>query len=529
MRSSFLLLSLFSFTGSAFAQSFQPDPSFGNSGVVVTAEANTTSVIHDIALQQDGKIVATGMMFPNDGSSDYHTYLIRYHANGSMDNSFGVNGKVLTEVGDQDMAYALAIQADGKIVVAGNETIVIAIDSTSATIISKPFITRYKSSGELDSAFGTNGIHRLNIFNAYEDKYISTLAIRPDGKIIAGGGIASGNLLEMAVVSLNPDGSYTTGFGTGGLSRLNIEPGKNAVLNDIVLQPDGKLVVAGYSGVASITAPPSTKMALGRLLTNGQPDPAFGNAGKVTTAISAAGFSFDVVQNLAIQGDGKIVAAGASDNHFALVRYQTNGLPDPGFGSNGIVYNGDLDPALQLHIDQNDKLLTSGLKPYDNSTTNIQLARHDKNGLPDLSFGTAGALLIDQSDKDRAYALIAQPDHKIILGGHTVDATHQNTSFTLFRFTENGNGTGIDDAGTAGLQITAYPNPAAEALNLLFNHRPGTAVGIRIVSVSGQVCYETHTKEALITISTKAFASGCYLLQAVVGKETKTIKFDVSR
>lgn len=530
MRSCLFFLGLLALTGPAVAQSFLPDPLFGNAGMVVTPETDKTSVIYDVALQQDGKIVAAGMIYDNDGPMKYHTYLIRYNTNGTIDNSFGVNGKVKTEVGTEDMAYALAIQADEKIVVVGNETIIVAIDSTSASITSKPFLVRYNSSGTLDSAFGTDGIHHLGMLNPYSKKYLSAIAIRPNGAIVTGGAVLYGQFNQMLLVSLNPDGTYNNSFGTNGIARVEIETGKDATLYDLALQPDGKLIIAGSSGAASLVAPPNTKVALARLLTNGLPDPAFGNAGKVVTPISTSGASLDIANSIDLQADGKIVAAGGSDKYLTLLRYQANGMLDATFGTGGIMVNTALAPAQNVHIDQNGKLLTSSLvAQQDPYRTDIMLARHGINGAPDLSFGTSGTLTIDKSEKDNAYAMIAQPDHKIILGGHTIDAASQNTSFTLFRFKDNSGGTSLDDAGLSGYQVQLYPNPATEAINLLFDQQPKAAFNIRIIDATGRVCYDNSTKKALTTISTKSLASGFYLLQIASGKETKTFRFDVQK
>lgn len=528
MRSSFLLLCLAGLCLRAQGQSLLPDPQFGNAGVVVTAEADKTSVIHDILLQPDGKIIAAGMVYDNDGEMNHHTYLVRYLANGAIDPGFGINGKVRTEVGSLDIAYALALQPDGKIVVAGNETIITAIDSTSATITSKPFILRYTSNGTLDATFGSSGIHHLGILVNYPEKYLSAIATRPDGTIIAGGGLLHNGLREMFALSLNANGSYNNSFGSNSLARVVIEPGKDATLNAMALQPDGKLVIAGCSGASSLTEPPNTKAALARLLVNGTPDAAFGTAGKVVTAISTTAMPYDVISSLSIR-DGKIIAAGASDKHLALMRYQQNGTPDPAFGINGIVTDANQEPATNLVIDQNGKLLTSGIKAYQQPyTTDIVLARHLVNGAPDLTFGNAGTLNINRSDRDNANKLIAQPDHKIVLGGHTIDASTQNGSFTLFRFMPEGGNTGIGGTASPVDQISIFPNPAKDAVMVQLGQANDRAQ-LRLINILGQVCYEAHSRQARTRIPLQGLAQGTYLLQATIGSDSKTFKLDIVR
>ncbi len=508
------------------AQNLLPDPHFGDAGVVVTAESDKTSVLHDILVQPDGKIVAAGMIYDNDGAMKHHTYLVRYLPNGALDPSFGTNGKVKTAVGTLDIGYALALQADGKIVVAGNETVITATDSTTASITTRPFILRYTSNGVLDAGFGSNGIHHLGTLIVYPEKYLSAILVRPDGNIIAGGGLLYGELREMFVIALKPDGTYNNSFGNNSVARIVIEPGKDATLNTMALQPDGKLVVAGTSGLATLTAPPNTKAALARLLPDGAPDLSFGNSGKVVTAMSTGATPYDMISSLALQG-GKIVAAGASDKHHALLRYQQDGTPDLTFGTNGFTVNTALDPATNLHIDQNGKLITSGLKAYQQPyNTDIVLARHLANGTPDLTFGTSGALTINRSDRDNATKLIAQPDHKILLGGHTVDASSQNSSFTLFRFMEEGGNTAIGEPGNPIAQASVYPNPARNSVTIQFGPISGS-VNIRLVDALGRVCYQATTQQQRTTINTRGWAQGTYFLQATQGPNVKNCKLDI--
>lgn len=527
MRPCILLLSLLTLVCPGFAQSIQPDPLFGNSGIVVTAAPDANSIIYDIAFQPDGKIIAAGCIYENTAGATPHTYLIRYNTDGTMDNSFGTNGKVKTEVGTDDIAYAVVIQQDGKILVAGNQTIINQIDSTTVTIESRPYLVRYKNSGARDSAFGTQGIHQLNILDGYTDKYLSALQLRPDGTILAGGGVQlNGQLYRMMVVSLNPDGTYNNFFGINGLSTVAPEPGKDAALYDIALQTDGKLVLGGYSGTASLTGPPLTKMALARLNVNGSPDAGFGNAGTVTKQVSTSNTYFDMISAIAIQDDGKIVAAGGSDMHSVLLRYQASGLPDPGFGTAGLVIDTTTTHASELCIDHNGKLLISGLINYpDLFAHHIYMSRYDKNGVPDPGFGNSGRIMVDQSGQSQVYALAIQPDHKIVLAGHTEDVPTGNTSYTLFRYKDMG--TKIEDRGLPGYTVALYPNPASTILNISFDQIPKVPVNIRIVNAIGQTIYETTSQKARTVINTQRLTPGHYMLQLSMGENSKTFKLEI--
>jgi uncharacterized delta-60 repeat protein len=528
-RYSLLITSLLITHNTLCAQSFLPDATFGSAGMVYTPEANASSLLYGVAFQADGKIVAAGMAYANDGLMDHHTFLVRYHVNGTVDSSFGVNGRVNTIVGDKDGAYAIEVQPDGKIVVVGNEMIFDAVDSTSVEIVTKPYAIRYNSSGTLDVSFGTNGIHRLGILNQYSRKVMSSLVIRPDGTLVMGGTVFVGQSNQMMALSLNPDGSYNNSFGTGGLALAVPEPGQDAILFDIALQTDGKLVAAGSSGYANLTGPPNTRVALVRFKTDGSLDPAFGTGGKVVTPISTAGLSYDAANSVVLQEDGKIVVAGSTGGHLALLRYHAGGSLDAGFGNGGMVVNGDLPACIGLHINGEGKLLTSGpLMSQEPYRVDILLSRHDENGVLDNSFGTNGTLLIDQSDRDQATTIAVQSDNKVIVAGNIYNSVSESNNFTLFRFTDEDEG-GTDISGIEETidGVKVFPNPATDHLNISFSELPEEKTSVRMVNMLGQVLYQAPLNTALTTIHIKNYASGIYMLQILNGAKQKTFKLEI--
>lgn len=529
MRSFYLLSYILCFSATVSAQSFAPDPSFGNNGVVFTPETNATSLLNDAAFQNDGKIVATGMFYEQNGMLDYHLFLVRYNNNGSLDSSFGDNGKVKTVVGTKDYGMVLAIQSDGKIVVAGNELIIDAIDSTSATITSRPFIARYNSTGSLDSTFGVDGIHRLGILNAFDTRAASTMMLRPDGSIVIGGNVAIGQELHLFLLSLTSNGNYDNSFGTNGLQTSYFEQGKNTVLYDIALQPDGKLLAAGYSGMASLTGPPNTKIGLARFNTNGTSDVAFGTFGRVTAQVSNMPNPFDVANKVAIQDDGKIVIGGHSDDHLALLRYQVNGTLDAGFGSNGIVTDDQLPPVSGMYINGNDKLFITGMDATSYpGNSNIIIAKYNENGTKDSSIGNAGVYTIDRSDRDQPSFIAAQSDQKIIVAGHTLDAVSEDINFTLFRFINEDEGTDIDMPEEAN-SLSIYPNPATNKVYVQLKKKPQPNTVVRIVTLTGQVVYKNLINTQLTDIATTAFAPGVYMLQLLSGDKAYFVKFEIRK
>ncbi len=224
---------------------------------------------------------------------------------GSLDPTFSTDGKVTTDfAGGFDEAFAVALQPDGKIVAAGG-----------AVVGSSPFdfaLTRYNPDGSLDPTFGTDGKATTDFGGTDE---ALAMALQPDGKIVAAGQAFTGSspdfAVDFAVARYNPDGSLDSTFGTGG--KVTTDFAGFDAARAVALQPNGKIVAAGGS---------SFDFAVARYKKHGSLDPSFGPGGKVTTDFAS---STDVARAVALQPDGKIVAAGdaatGTSFDFALARY----------------------------------------------------------------------------------------------------------------------------------------------------------------------------------------------------------------
>jgi len=228
------------------------------------------------------------------------------HNSGSLDTSFSTDGKVTTAFGtSNDVATSVAIQSDGKIVAAGYSYNGANYDFA---------LVRYNMDGSLDSTFGTGG--KVTTAFGTGDDGAKSVAIQSDGKIVAAGYSDNGANYDFALVRYNTDGSLDSTFGTGGKVTTAVGTGTDNA-KSVAIQSDGKIVAAGYSYNGA-----NFDFALVRYNTDGSLDSTFGTGGKVTTAF---GTSNDEAYSVAIQSDGKIVAAGSSNNganyDFALVRY----------------------------------------------------------------------------------------------------------------------------------------------------------------------------------------------------------------
>ena len=233
--------------------------------------------------------------------------MARYNTDGTLDATFGSSGKV---IGGGNWANAVAIQTDDKIVAAGYNRVIGNMSFSLA---------RYNTDGSLDTTFGTSGTVNT-AFLGFDDA--SAVAIQANGKIVAVGGSQGNGAKVFALARYNPDGALDMGFGAGGKVTTAIGTIWDAA-NALAVQADGKIVAVGSSEISpgDFATGPATVYALARYNTDGSLDTKFGTDGKVTTAFGVV----DTGNAVAVQQDGKIVAAGASQTGsisvFALARY----------------------------------------------------------------------------------------------------------------------------------------------------------------------------------------------------------------
>ena len=358
-----------------------------------------------VAVQADGKIVVLGTSTSGDGSENM--VVARLNANGSLDTAFGADGSsdgtpdgfVSLSLGDgDDSADALALQSDGKIVVAGTTT---SVDAGSTNIV----VARLTSSGGLDTAFGASSDGTpdgfVNISLGDGDDEAQAVGVQSNGKIVVVGnsnsvGDGSSNI---AVARLNADGSLDTSFGTGtsdgtpdGIVNLSLGDG-NDESDTLAIQADGKILVGGTttSLVASVT---SANIAVARLNANGSLDTSFGagtSDGSIDGVVTLSlGDGEDSGQSVAVQSDGKIVVLGTSTSledseNIIVARLNTNGSLDTSFGAgstddtpsgyvNLSLGDGD-DAADGLALQANGKIVVAGTSTSVEGSENMIVAR----------------------------------------------------------------------------------------------------------------------------------------------------------
>ena len=406
------------------------DPSFNFDGKVTT-DFSSDEVGNSIAIQADGKIVVAGSA---DTGAGYDFAIFRYHANGTPDTSFGTNGVVTTPMGDSsDYAYSIAIQSDGKIVAAGG--------SESSNSNYSFALARYTADGSLDGSFGTGG----KVITPLSHSWIEELVIQPDGKIVAAGGrweYKSSTLTDFAVARYLPDGSLDATFGGDGIVETDFANSYERAVS-VALQSDGKIVAAGDICYDKCFL---SSFALVRYNPNGSPDTSFGTDGKVVTSFTD--FDSSIARSVAIRPNGKIIAVGTEMDYyqgsvdFALAQYNPDGTLDNSFDSDGRVTTdlGGSESATSVAIQSDGRIIVGGVT--ESAATgdfgNFLLARYNADGSLDGSFGSNGSVTTSLLNFDAVSSVAIQADGRIVAAGYSSAERDVHTDLALARYGING-------------------------------------------------------------------------------------------
>lgn len=374
-----------------------------------------------MAKQSDGKIVVAG----NSKASQTDLALARYNADGTLDGTFGADGKVVIDFNSGDPTEATAVQvlASGKIVVAVN------VEVGGMPQIG---VAQFLANGQLDTAFNTTG-KLLTGFGPVAS-WSNFLKVQEDGKLVVGGSYFDADA-EFAVMRLNADGSLDTSFNTTGIAISTFSAGWDAAY-DGVIQADGKIVLAGEVAITG-----TAHIGLTRYNADGSLDTSFGTLGIVQGDVLGNGAS-DLVNSLILK-DGKLVAAGSGfdANQFGFVaQYNLDGTLDTGFSTTGIkvltIASADLD-LRKVEASPDGKLLI-GISGGAADLASFSSMRLNGDGSIDTTFN-GGQMLTQsfgQGTNSNFYASLLLDDGTLLVGGD-VDSSGQ-PDFTLVRFTESG-------------------------------------------------------------------------------------------
>lgn len=385
-------------------------------------------------MQPDGKIVIAGST--NFGiNRDF--IVVRFNTDGSLDQSFATGGKQTTHFPENAYATAVAIQGDGKIVVAGHTT----TSYESGESLTDFALARYNNDGTPDKSFSDDGMQISSVSNG--DDFPTSIATQKDGKIVVVGyseiNGKSKHYSSCEIARFNTDGSLDNSFFVAPerFGFLSASPASAA------LQSDGKIVIAGQTvtGTGEEDEITTTDIFVARYNTDGQLDHTFNDNGFQTADFGSDDNDNAIGVNL--QSDGKIVLLGnnwnGSNYDFVLARFNTNGGADQTFGSNGVQttdFNNSNDTASVLSIMSDGKIIVAG----SSNATEFSLARYNMDGSPDTAFDGDGkfsnSLKAAQQGRTNFTSTAIQRDGKMIVAGNTWNG--KNQEFLVARYKTNG-------------------------------------------------------------------------------------------
>lgn len=429
----------------SFAQDGTLDSSFGSNGIVTT-DLGAWDNGEGVAVQTDGKITIAGYSYSSD--TVYYA-LTKYNTDGSIDSSFGNDGKVMTYI--QGIAATgwndLMIQSNGTIVTCGGKYLIY-------------ILARYNADGSLDSTFGINGIAEVQSYDLVAS--LTALAIQSDGKIVATG--YTGHYIMdtyfwIALVRFNSDGTFDGlacefSVDTVGFDQDFLDEGLAKAI-----QEDSKIIVGGVA---------SGKMFVVRFNNDFSRDNSFGANGVVKIGV---GNGSTGVQSIAIQSDQKILIAGGSTEGVTLMRLNVDGVLDNSFGQGGkvIMPIGISYEAKSIAVLQDDKIQMV--------CNDFTVARFNINGDLDSSFGFNG-IVTNEIGVSNSMA--------IQTGGNIVVAGSAGDDFAVARYISSLE-VGLIDLSSLNSSILIYPNPITESATLKYTLQTPETISIHLFDVQGKL------------------------------------------
>ncbi len=493
----------------SFSQSGMLDPTFGNQGIVIT-DINQSDFIYDMIIQPDQKILTLGYSggFISFGGAELIT-VARYLPDGSLDQNFGDYGISIIKISHDnfDACYAMALQSDGRVVLAGRTNYDDVINKYTVDDFA---LLRLNSNGSLDSTFGNAGIVITDIGGDFEQA--NSVLIQDDGKIIAAGLSVNGSISSgFTMVRYDTNGVVDLSFGTEGIVRTSIQG--HAVVTSGVIQPDGKIILAGYARTGF-----PADFAMARYQQNGTIDSLFGTNGIVQTDIEGKN-TYDLATSMLLEPNGKIVLAGDANftytpykSDIGVVRYNSDGSLDDSFGNNGvdIIHLGPTSQINSMALRQDGKYILTGTSNVIDSTQNWLLVRLLQTGEPDITFGNQGIVLTDiEGDMEGSLSVAIQNDSKIVVGGANNGGDYQD--FVLARYIADDQ-TGIQNISP--LSFSIYPNPCTNFISVDLKENSG-ALNCTISDLFGRTIMNETLFPGLdgkILFDTRQLNSGYYLL-----------------
>lgn len=421
---------------SAFAAKGNLDRSFAGGGKAINTIAGAEKA-YAVVVQPDGKIVVAGGAAPNSSLWDFA--IQRYNADGTLDPAFGDGGRAILSLGPlSEFASAVAIQSDGRIVAAGYYQ--------QSNNYGDFAVVRVLSNGQPDPTFGENGVKIITVSPTTDiAEAIAFQRIGGEERIVIAGNSGTANT-RFSVLRLKADGSLDTTFGENGFSNTSLG-GIADYLQDMTIDGQGRIVATGFSRFDGGSGSFRDDFGAIRLTRDGALDTSFSSDGKVVTQMNG----HSQPRSVAIQTVGdleKIVLGGftrnGSSDDFSLLRYNEDGSVDTTFGSNGRAYVGFGVGGEQIQrvlIQDSGKIVAVG-HGYFGNNQNFALARFNANGSLDKTFGSCGKIVTDLgTNTDIAYGAALYSGGKIIAVGEATNTGATTSDFAVVRYAGGGQAT----------------------------------------------------------------------------------------
>jgi uncharacterized delta-60 repeat protein len=466
------------------------DTSFNTNGHVVFDLSGNNDAAYSVAGLSNGQIVVVGYATT---SSDKDFIILKYNADGTLDSSFGNNGKVLSDFSESiDFGIQHVVLNNGKIVVAVNSSHINynlmgfnsdgTLDTTfgvngkvsttvsnnnnnsNITILAKDlndkiwafgnYIAKYNADGSLDTSFSSDGIMENNFLD------LKSATIQSDGKLLIGGMKNS----KPTIVRLQNDGNLDTQFGNNGY-YINSQRNEYAVAN-LKIDNNGNIIFVINDG---------SNTFLYKININGIINSTFGGIGYVTTNVNSLDF-----KNIDLLSDGRIIL-GYYGSYFK--RYLNNGLLDPSFSEDGQInhsFPNAISYTNKVVAQPDGKTIVTYTNEL-NSNQNIVVTRLNYDGTIDTTFGTNGCTEIDYQGKNNNGNFISLFEDKILITGTLINNNNQDVA--LYRF-NNDYVVGVSDLLKASTKV--FPNPFTDYLNI--ESDMGAIDSITIYDTKGSLC-----------------------------------------
>lgn len=396
------------------------DSSFGQGVGYVTTQNAQGFYINDLKIQSDGKIVVVGYT----QNPNIEAITARYNTDGSLDATFGTDGIVTANIGSTlstTVIESLVIQVDGKIVVAGY-----TYDTNTLT---QAFVIRYTTAGVPDGTFGSSGV----VTEQFGDgSTFNGVAIDGSGNILVTGIVVINNVQNGLIARFTSVGVLDSSFGSGGSVTELV--GSSTGFNALILDGSSNIVVIGYTSTSS-----GQQALIARYTSVGVLDGTFGSGGVVITMEGTR----TVLNALVIDASGNIIVGGFTNivpsDQFFLARYTSAGVLDASFGTGGVVTQliGTASRIQDLAIQADGKIIAAGYLNY--AIDQIAIARLTSAGLFDFTFGVLGGITFSIGNGARLYGLALQSDGRAVAGGYEIDPVANEPFGLVTRADKNNN------------------------------------------------------------------------------------------